>query len=167
MYLGEEDKLVCCFHIPVLVLVEGKEQILMEPVLLCCYIICTSLDSYHSWWLSILRTGLRLTGVTNHTPSCHHLGLVLHLQPCWNFGIKGVFSAPNRNQFGFREIFCIIQEGELNNCTLKADEECEKLWKPGSYEKAGYHWLSDHESLASSLPLAPQITNTSYSSMYL
>lgn len=108
---------------------EGKKQIFMEPFLLCCYIFCTPLNSYGSSWLSISRTGSRLTQVTNYTHSCPHLGLVLHLQPCWNFGIKGVISAPNSNQFGFEKIFCIIQEGEMNNCTLKADEKYAKTVK--------------------------------------
>lgn len=166
MCLGEEGKFVCCFHIPVLVWMKGKKQIFMEPfscAKMCNNIFCTPLDSYHSWWLSISKTGSRLTHMTNYTPPCPHLGLVLHLQPYWNSGVEGVISAPNRNQFGFGEIFCIIQEGESNNCTLKADEECEKLWKPGSYEEAGYHWLPDSKFFTSSLPPAQQITNTSHS----
>lgn len=105
MYLGEEGNFVCCFHIPILVLMEGKKHIFTEAVLPCCYIFCTPLDSYHGCWLSISRTGSRLTGVTNHTPSCPRFGLVLHLHPSWNFGIKGVFSAPSSNQLSFREVF--------------------------------------------------------------
>lgn len=156
MCLGEEGKFVCCFHIPILVLMEGKKQIFMEPFLLCCYIFCNPYDSYHSWWLSISGTGSRLARVTNYSPHCPHLGLALHLQLCWNFGIKGVISAPNTNNFGFRGIFLHNTGGRVEQLHPKGRW---RIWEAVKTRQLWVGWVfTDPQTL--SLLLVPHFLLT-------